>query len=466
MDFEFKHIDDFEFIIPRDKWRMGNDFKALVDKFFPDDNDLIIALIEMNSLSDINKIGERYLFSEHLDVEGQEFLKNYEDIVNQVYRDMNLNVTCYVDWYKRQSYILKRSQRTTEFNFPRSRIDWEQAAGTQKKIEKRDDTEFAKLKPDILKETDITDYLSHYGKLLHEKLGFNQYPHYCVIIRPISVSEKGRETVPLGNIFLHFATMTEKTDEFYLHFINEFLLVWFKKNGVKIIREIKFEAIEGHKGRKATKTYLPNFSHLKNGQARQRLSKLLKPKYHLTLEQCYDDYFNSDTKINSFIEKCMNMAKIAIVKFTVIQECLNKHNTSSNKEILIPPLKLNEISNCAPDTVKFWDKYGQHNLIEHGSECFELVLLKRELFKIGFLCFEIERNVLVNLIVKGEFNTATNSAASDHNFIWTELFLPWQSKQAIRPEHLPNFRQAIENSFSVLEKDLFDKYQVLKNGSS
>ena len=458
MEFKFRDIDDLEFIIPPDKQKSGNDYKALVDTFFPDKRDLIISLIELVSLSDIEAVGERYLFSEHIGEDGKEILGTYEAIINYVQREKKINIAYYLDWYNRQSYILKQSQPYRRFSFPKTRIDWEQAPSTMRDVKKRNETKFANLKTDELSEDIIEDYLSYYNHLLHNELEFKQYPNYCVIVRPIAVSE-GKKTVPLGNIFLHFATMTEKTDEFYLRLINDFLLVWFKENGVKMIGEIQHKAIQQDKESKTTKIYLPNFSHLSE-TAHDRLSRTMNERDNYSLQTYFDDTFSSPEKIEEFKKKCLEMAKIAIDKFIILEKYCRDENTD------ISNLKLEEITDCIRCDRKFWNKEGHDKLKErYDPKFFETLLLKRELFKIGFLYFEISKSLLVNFIANGEVNKSLTSPGSDYSAIWSQMFIPWRRKE-IRYSEVEEFRERIKNSFSTLEKELSDEYKELKKSSS
>ena len=197
MSFEFKHIDDYCLIIPSEKQRAGNDFKAIVDKNFADD-DLIFCLIEKTTLSDIDAIGETFLYSVHNKEEGKQLLEQYDEIINEVRDHFKFAISEFLDWYKKYSFILIYSN-DVKFSFPSPKPNWEQDLKSQEK--QKDRAKYAQPNTTELAEDDIIKYLNYYANILHDKLDFKNYPHYCIIVRPIAVVD-GNTVIPLGNLYL------------------------------------------------------------------------------------------------------------------------------------------------------------------------------------------------------------------------------------------------------------------------
>ena len=87
-----------------------------------------------------------------------------------------------------------------------------------------------------------------------------------------------------------------------MHLINDFLTVWFKRKGVKIIREIQHKTIEDYKYKKEKeKSYLPHFTKLQPS-AKKRLFRKLDP-INLSLEDYYDELFKNQESKQIFSEK-------------------------------------------------------------------------------------------------------------------------------------------------------------------
>ena len=443
MTFEFKHIDDYEILIPWDKQREGRDFQALVDIYFPENKDLIFCLLEMVTLSDLDAIGETYLYSTCTKKESKEILNQYKSIVNKVVSKFETPLAEYLDWYRRGSFILLNSNKI-KYPFPIQTPNWEQEPSSLEN--EQDRSMFGKQIEHSLTDKQIQEYLKYYANLLHDDFGFKEYPHYCIIVRPISVIE-GKEVIPLGNLYLHFATMIEKDNKFYLRLINDFLIVWFKKKGVKIIREIQHKTIEQFKSQAdETKDYLPRFINL-HSEAKKRLSRKLKPS-NISLEDYYDDIFRNETSRTAYFEKLEILKKYLIPKFISLKHYLTNPDNSKMPSF-------SDLPELLGITDKFYNIQGQAILkLSFNRDHFEKTLIRREFFKVGFLTFEIEPNIIRNILMDAEIEIDSykyRSSGANYTYLWTELFIPWK-----RDSSISKLRTQILDSLSNQEKAFLD----------
>jgi len=415
MSFTFKHTDDYEIIISHEAQKRGNDFHELVIRNFSDKDDLIFCLLEMVTLSDIDAIGETYLYSTCTKKESKDILDQYKRIVTKVISKFDVSIAEYLDWYKRGSYILIKSNQV-EFNLLFQTPNWEQEPSSVE--HEHDRSKFGKLIENNLDEKKVQEYLQYYAGLLFEELELKEYPHFCIIVRPISVME-GKEVIPLGNLYLHFATLNERDIDFYLHLINDFLIVWFKRKGVKIIKEIQYKTIAEYKVKvEKTKNYLPRFGSL-HSSAKDRLSRKLDP-VDISIGDYYDELFKNEESVDSLYHK-LDLLKInSIPLFLELKQYLG-----GNMDEPVPRFSI--LSEKLEFSGKIFGIQGQSVLSKkYNEEHFVKTLLRREFFKIGFLVFDIESHILRNILMDaGDIAHNSQSAEADYTYLWTELFIPW-----------------------------------------
>lgn len=267
MNFKFQHVNDYHFIIPKTHQRSGNDFRALIDKHFPEDDQLIFCLMEKVTLSDINAIGATYMYSGYSRSEGGDVLDRYVKIVERVREKNGFNISEFLEWYRKNSYILIQENHIAAVP-PSVEPTWELTPDLQEAV--KDRSQYGTVTGTHLTDEMVQQYLHDYAQLLHNEFGFKNYPHYCIIVRPIAAID-GNTVIPLGNIYLHFATATARDTDFYLKLINEFLYVWFKKKGVKIIQEVQSRAIQEYEeSREAAKDYVPKMPYREDGNKKGR----------------------------------------------------------------------------------------------------------------------------------------------------------------------------------------------------
>jgi len=447
MSIEFNHINDYKIIIPETQQGYGIDFKILVQTHFdiPSNRDLILCLIEMVTLRNITAIGEKFLYSTLDDGdESEAFLKTYEDIITKVIKKFEsklskYGIVGYKKWYDYNSFILTKKNQVT---YPETASpDWTQSHNHSRNEGKSSD--YGNIIDSNLRVEDIKEFLEYYSKLLEEELGFSNYPTYCIIVKPISVT-KGKTIVPLGNLFLHFATKKEYPQDFYLELINKFLIVWFKNKGVDIISEV-YNKAKKEIVKKSQKNYIPNFSHLKNPNRLTEKIKVKKIISDYTLEDYYDKYFKSNYK--SFIEKCQSIANFLIPKFlqnSTIEE--NEYLKTLEKDSSF--FKLSGVDLLVPD---------------FNLETFEDVLFKREIFKMGFIVCNKTPQEMLYFIKTGEIKP--NQPFPLKYDIWTQLFIPWASDRYDKKD-FDKYSKCIVNSLSEIEKELQTYYKSVKQSAS
>lgn len=350
------------------------------------------------------------------------------------------------------------------YRFPTTKPNWEQDLNSQQK--QKDRAQYANSTADDLDDSKIKEYLGKYAELLYNKLNFSQYPHFCIIVRPISAIE-GEIVIPLGNLYLHFATMSEKNEDFYKQLITNFLVVWFKRKGVKIIQEIKQDTINEYFAECDKCPYLPIISHL-NPSAKEKFTKKLSGSGK-SIKDFYDSLYKDNSKKEDFETTLNKMCTDIIPLFNKLKNILiqfdNPETTYSklsdyllNKSTELP--KFSYVINNLKLEGKFWSKQGQARLKKDNANltCFINILLRREIFKIGFILFEIDKDIMVNLIQSGCIRTYPSSFESDYTALWTEIFIPWK-KNYKNTKELHDF---IKNSFSVNEKLYYERYESIK----
>lgn len=436
MNIEFEHINDYNIIIPESQQGDGIDFKVLINTHFdfPKNNDLILCLIEMVTIRDITAIGEAFLFSTLDEDESADYFCRYEKIIDKVIDKFKeqlseYGVVGFKDWYGYKSFILAKTNDITY----KSNIspDWIQSHKHSRTDGKSSD--YGNIIDSKLEIPDIKSFLDYYAQLLEKELSFSNYPSYCIIVRPISVS-KGSTIVPLGNLFLHFATKKEYPQKFYLELINKYLIVWFKNKGVDIIKEV-YNNAKDEDGQIFQKNYLPKFS----GRAKDRLKCIIKGNNNRTLEYYYDSFFSDSNNKDKFIQNCK---KIAVV-------FLNTYTNPDTGRYIINELGKNN---------SFWTLSGI-DLLKRNSNpnIFEEILLRREIFKLGFILLTKTPIEMLNFLKEGMFNNSHHTLKWN---IWTQMFIPWKGdvyQLTKRNKHI----QSIRNSFSPIEEQLFLYYQSL-----
>ena len=424
MSFKFEHINDYDVIIPPDKQGAGNDFKALIDKLFPyQDKNLIFCLIEIVTLTDAkDAFGEIYLFSDHSKEEGKKIIAEYKQIVQKVKNEKKyIKIQETLQWYRKNSYILLKQNNDVEFQFPNPPPDWEQDPGTQEELK----PDYPKPKNGDLSESQIQEYLQFYADILHQKFGFKDYPYYCIIVRPISAIE-GKDTIPLGNLYLHFATVQKEEDkEFYPRLISELLLVWFKKKGVKIIQEIMRKDNDGSKKK-------PHNDHIP-----------IMP---------YKEKTDKSIRIRALLDKVYNKSEL-------LENLNNRHKFI--KENFIPIfLKHRAIvkdDNAEEDLSEYWDNRGRLGFNDKyktiSEEDFIYTIVRRQIALVMILLFRYNPKNVHFYLVYEDNGLDNKTEGSIRGWFRANLYMGKVERD--------DFQKKVYNCISRKEKDFLNQCKDL-----
>jgi hypothetical protein len=237
---KWKHIDETNLLISDNYRQIGNLIKGHVLTFFQDNgkSTLKFALLEITTLLDSNAIGEVYLYSNRRGSKANEIKESYNRVIEKVKDKFGDNgLSAHKEWYNRKTYIYVGHNELITENSENSVGVW-CFDGDQQKEERRRKN-YAFLNKEI-KESIIIEYLNHYISLLSSELEFNQHQHYAVIVKPISL-EYDDDFIPIGNLYLHFATLRPYSEDEYKAFINSFLNIYLISKGGIIIKEVELK---------------------------------------------------------------------------------------------------------------------------------------------------------------------------------------------------------------------------------
>lgn len=429
MTFRFKPIDDYFSLFGDRKYRkQGNDFKALITKHFDECDSLIFCLIEKVTLEDKAAIGEKYLYSPFYDEKrNEEIIKRYDDIIKKVRAEFDLSLSQYRDWYSRNAYFLfKENGRTGSFDESSWRLDGKAQS------EDRERTNYAYREEELEDET-ILKYLEFYAKQLHEDdcIRLKQYPHYAIIVRPISVKLKDGTIFPLGNLYLHFATKEEKSEQFYSRFLNDFLIVWMNKNGGILINEIKTQAKEEFNQR--YRDYLPNLGD-KNSKRLER-----KVPGGNSLYDLFKLFVDHEDHHNKFLVESEELKNELALIFL------------QKKEIYSSP-KAKTLS----DFNLYWRTGGKNG--PKNIEEFKSMLLKRNIVSVGIFLFDYLAVEMHSLLKSGsiEVEKYEIETGRTYSYLWNNILLSI-GKHGASIDHsnskrLKELKESLYSSLSTNEK--------------
>lgn len=462
---EFERIDDFSrYLMLQDGQAFGRSFQYLVDRHFDyiekgdgtyekQPYDLLLCFLELTTLVEEEVIGETFLRSHMMKNAARNFINKYKAIVQKVKKDPSCvsSISGFEQWYRMGTFLLIGTN--TNVNDPKTRkvTSWDgQPPGTIMDFNKK--RELYATSDDALSEQDVKDYLTLYYDLLNKDLEFGQYPNVCVIVKPISVTD-GESYIPLGNLYLHFATRTPKTRSFYLRFINDFMRVWYYEKGYEIITEIErfavSEAIENNEVLRYHLNYIPNF----DGQKKKRLDKAVYFN-GTSLRMYYDKLFGDLISRKAFEDRLYEVTKKAIRFYSKIKANERvKQSTILEYGQLCSLFKLTRVN-----TLK----------TEYNMECFIQILIYRELYKIGILIFDFDPLELhYNLTDKMGFDekyhasdpTGTSIMNRLANALWTNRLIPCSSAGRYNPIKIKN---GIQKSLCEAELEYLERYRYFK----
>lgn len=259
IEFEFEHIDDYNFLfgedtpLRRERLLHGNKFKALISKYFEvkqenknddaksvtkDNNeDLVFAIVEMvniNTEAHADGIGETYVYSTYKEeYKNKEILSEYKRCIKAVQDEMDA-IAYFKEWYTRRSFMLL-GENSNSVNYAFEDVGWKLDGEPQREAKSKD--QYAKAEKLDFSDTYVKQYLNRYTQLIHKGLQFSTFPYYAIIARPISFRD-GSSTRILGNLYLHFGTTKKHDKDFYLRLVNDLLLVWVNEKGGAVLEHL------------------------------------------------------------------------------------------------------------------------------------------------------------------------------------------------------------------------------------
>lgn len=266
---EFLVINDYEWVVPQDKMNHNHMHGLIETMFRPKDGklDLQYCLLEVVTFANKTKIGSIYIYSNDPDKVREKQRDAYKRVIQEAHLEKKglakpgareFNPTRYNDYYaisgSYQHYGTgnqKYEAKNLDFHW------WPDAESGQEPVsnEAPDEMFMDELDPNV-----FCEYLKHEAEqLMAQALPLKKYPYHAIIIKPVAVRDRTNYTVyPLGNFFLYFGTMEQKSPEFYNELISRLLLVWLHEAGSKLIEEIQQKAVNESVGKR--KDYIPDFS--------------------------------------------------------------------------------------------------------------------------------------------------------------------------------------------------------------
>lgn len=423
MDYEiYNNFDEYHIIVP--KGTSHEHVEVFIDHYFSDEVQLCI--LENVTINNIKGVGTTHIktikYSEG--EKPKDILIEYHKIISQLKTEL-ASPASYFDWYQRHGSFLIIGNNSTSNNRRPLGYTW-----IREKTP--DQHEYITIHNQECNEAYLKKYFQRYLELLSTKRWFSELPHFCVIVKPISVYEESNQKfIPLGNLYLVLGTKNKKNIDYYRDFINKLMVIWLRNSGGKVLKELN-STVES-----STDEYIPKFTSAKH-----------KDKLSLTKINQFDTF-----KLNDLFEALLDNSKGDKYLFDS-----NYHNI--NNEVFSPLYKIIEtkgdsnsngkqpILNTLQELLKPFrdislDKYDTIN-----DEClkkFVLILLKRKIVLAYMLIGELSLQE-INYILVGQDNQPSIESIS--KYLWNNLFIP---NAKIYNEKLPERKKnAIEKITSTL----------------
>ncbi len=384
----------------------GNEFLSLVEDFFKE-HKLTFSLLEMVLLKETG-IGETYIFTKK-GVDSKTLYQNYINLINEFKEEFKGGVASYKDWYNQNTWIYRGTGHPSEGIYNISQYTWEYLCET------KDIKEYGE-KVGISKSF-IQTYLDTYAEAF-TKLELNKHPHFCIIIQPVyKIDPHTSDVIPMGNLYLHFATLNEVSLNEAYEFLNKFMITWFKNYGGI-----------GH-------------SHLVENLLNVIIETSSEVKYYTPTELgthtkalsfCYCVFFKESTNLDIFKIKIAELGK-KLEQFSSDPESVKKQ------------------PNFFQDYRK---KASWSDLIKSFSpEQFQLYLLKRCLVLILFYSFELPLKQIHSFVLAKTAKDALEPS-SIRAYFYQNLHLYFSD---LRSEN--DLRNEGPSGVSLFELQLIDQYK-------
>lgn len=426
MSIVVNHINEFHSLYGGLKKRkeIGNAFQALVNYHFEEipeklgnqeseekKNHLIFAIVENVNLNNpsLFGLGDTLFFTHQIEDSENQFIKEeYKSIIKAVEKQHKRTLAEYIDWYESDSVLITVSTGSTKpFDIDNSQWRTRFFANREEKGQKDKD---GIIKWDEEKEgksfkQHVEEYFQFYVGLLRTKLSFNDFPHFVVIAKPISLKNK-EGIIKLGNLYLHFATTKLKENKFYHRLLNDFLLIWLREEGSGIIKQIGSDAADRAKKEdtKSLNTHLPaiwasaNASQFSQSEINKLNSKL--GGSHKSFKDFYDEIFiyNSMNCHSQLVDKEKQIIDTLIPILLKHKTWLKDGVTVSKENIFISYIKENVDH-------KVFDGFDVVNVNR-----FTTLLALRHIVNVCYCCFGLEIDKIHSFLSAGEIKNEDKTA--------------------------------------------------------
>jgi hypothetical protein len=426
MTFEFKHIDDFKFILP--DWG-GNPIEKFTQHFFKDYG-LQFALLEIATIKNRTGIGDILLWTSESE-NAQEIIDTYQDIINGIQKKYKINLPEFHCWYDHfnYSYILnyQNSDVKNNIGYNRYNFNWCPISANKNNYPLIDKNHY-------LSKNVILNFLNGYGKKIYDKLLF-KYPYFSIIIKPISFPNhiKNQHPYEIGTFYLHFATCEHVPTDKYYEFLNNFFIIWVKEYAAILIEEFKKQISNIEEEMEAY--CLPPWEHM-NGK---------KKMFHLIKKYIIKIY---TTKKDSLEKELFAITK-KVILFLL-----------DNDEQHLKDIYYKHKTKGLQDLIKQKNKISQEEFIE----CFEKIIIQREIFKLlllGNIAPDKIHNYFSENYISGNKNT------SKKGYFWSNRFIPLKYKPTNESEiRVDESLDEIKQSLSSWEKSFIEKYITITKKQS
>jgi len=405
MPFIIRDFDEYDQII--DPKRHHDHLEMLIDSSF-EENELIVCIIESVTIGNLQGIGTTHLrYIEKPEDHLRMMIDEYWAIVEQL-KDEFPNISSYLNWYQRSKSIMIAGKNPSSKQPSINRFTWK-----DKIVEKKPCfQDYISIRNQELTYDEIQAYLSRYIELLGQKEWFASLPYYTIIAKPISVyDDVNAEYIPLGNLYLHFGTRVEKDVQFYKKLMNNIMLIWFKKNGAKMINELH-QKKQSDAEKPLSDRHIPRFTEARHQQKLHK-TKVAKMAASIKLIDLYRYAFDNQADPTLFNGLLIDENHDI---FNLLNKVLqNGHDYKS----IVDDFK----ERCRPYSKTSLE--GITKLDENCKTAFLKILSNRRIALSLLLIYRLSIQETHKLITARQ-NDNSPSDKSIINFLWNKLFIPYR----------------------------------------
>lgn len=253
MNYNFQHIDHWEFITPSEAVRYsGNELKAFIVNYFNKYHyllkgedatkleNLLFSLVEVITvnINDLKGVGDTFIYSNNPESEVNQTFSKYHQLLEDIKNSGKKYITEYSNWYKNEAFLLMLSNNTSVINSNHkdTYYRWHSIgiSSSNEKIEAISED---------LDDEKIIEYLHEYAGTVIPILNLDKYPYSFILIKPVSLIDPLQKTKPVGNFFFHIALKESVSEAQIVNFLNLFVLTWIKKYWSTVFEKLRLKNI-------------------------------------------------------------------------------------------------------------------------------------------------------------------------------------------------------------------------------